>query len=257
MGKVIILTGIPGSGKSFFVNEYCKTHPGQSCVICSADHHFEDLARKKKEELLAAGDEKAANELNPYLFDYMQLRTAHMNCQQKFIRAMEAGAGIIFVDNTNITNKERQFYVNSAMEHGYDVEIKAFPNDENTVKLAASRNQHGVPEDKIRQRAQAQDLLPGLYRVALDETDPLGRKYNTVKVLEGIQFLKPKMEEKPTLDSVSADLAGIKEKIQSIKIEFPEDKSPEIAEALDDMTGALDVAQHHVEDIKGKLSEEA
>ena len=256
MGKVILLVGIPGSGKSYFVNKYCETHPGENCVICSADHHFEDLAKQKKEELLAAGDEKAANELKPYLFDYMQLRTAHMNCQQKCIRAMEAGADTIFIDNTNITRKERQFYVTAGMEHGYEVHIKAFPNDENTVKIAASRNQHGVPEDKIRQRAQAQDLLPGFYRVALDDTDPLGRRYTETQMLESIQFLKPQMHEKPSLDSVSTDIAGLKEKIQSIKIEYPEDKNAEIAEALDDMTGALDVAQHHIDDIKGKLSGE-
>ena len=252
MSKVILLVGIPGSGKSYFVGKYCETHPGENCIVCSADHHFEELAKKKKEELIAAGDEKAANELKPYLFDYMQLRTAHMNCQQKCIRAMEAGADTIFIDNTNITRKERQFYVSAAMEHGYEIQIKAFPNDENTIKIAASRNQHGVPEDKIRQRAQAQDLLPGMYRVALDETDPLGRKYTETQMLESLQFLKP--SSPVSLDSISTDLAGLKEKIQSIKIEYPEDRNAEIAEALDDMTGALDVAQHHIEDIKGKLS---
>ncbi len=255
MGKVIILTGIPGSGKSYFVNAYKQSHPYESCIICSADHHFEDLAKKKKAELLAAGDEKGANELKPYLFDYMQLRTAHMNCQQKFIKAMENDVDTIFVDNTNITRKERQFYVNAAMDHGYDIQIKAFPKDEESIKLAASRNQHGVPEDKIRQRAQAQDLFPGMYKITKDELNP--DIYSEVQMLENIQFINPKLVSKPSLDDVSQDLAGIKEKIQSIKIEYPEDRTPEIAEALDDMTGALDVAQHHVEDIKGKLAEEA
>ena len=251
MGKVILLTGIPGAGKSFFVKNYLETHPNETHIVCSADHHFEGLAKQKRTELEIAGDLEGAKAVPNYLFDYMQLRTAHMTCQQKCVQAMEAGVDIIFVDNTNITNKERQFYINSAMSHEYDVEIKAFPKDEEMIKLASSRNQHGVPEDKIRQRALAQDLDAGYYKVSSDPSDPLGRKYLTTKVLENIQFLK----QKPSLDDISFDIAKLKEKTQGIKIEYPETRTPEIAEALDDLTGALDVAQHHIEDIKGKLGE--
>jgi predicted kinase len=253
MGKIVLLVGIPGSGKSYYVTKYMETHPQESCVVCSADHHFEELAKKKKAELEAAGDLEGAAGVPNYLFDYMQLRTAHMSCQQKCIAAMDNDVDTIFIDNTNITAKERQFYVSAATDHGYGVEFKVFPNDQAAIQLAASRNQHGVPADKVAARAAAQDMAPGYYKRTLDGQ---GNWANT-KMLESVQFLRPaQSENKPSLDSVSSDIARVKERIQSIKLEFPEDKSPEIAEALDDMTGALDVAQHHVEDIKGKLSEE-
>ena len=251
MNKIIILTGAPGVGKSYFIKKYLETYPDEY-IICSADHHFEQLAQQKKKALELAGD-PSAKESPEYAFDYMQLRQAHMNCQNKCLRAMEQGIPLIFVDNTNITKKERQFYIHAAIQNGYEISIKAFPNDEETIKLAASRNTHGVPEDKIRQRALAQDLEPGNYRVDLDPEDITGKKYMTTKVLESTQFIKKAViKEHKGLDEVSTELAVLKEKVNDIKIEFPGDKTPEIAAALGDLTGCLDVAQHHLEDIKGK-----
>ena len=244
MGKVLILVGIPGSGKSYFTNNYIKQYGGEY-IICSADHHFENLAAKHKAELEAAGDPEAANAPG-YKFEFMQLRQAHMNCQAKYKSALHQGIPLIIVDNTNITNKERHFYVQEGLAAGYNVELKVFPKDENAVKLAASRNTHGVPPDKVAQRALAQDLDAGTYKASLDPSDAFGRKYVTSPVLEVVRFIKKK-----ALDKVSDDLAKEKEEITDIKADYPEDETPDTAEALDDIIGALAVAQHHIEDIKG------
>jgi GTPase SAR1 family protein len=254
MKKVLILVGIPGSGKSYFTNNYIKQYGGEY-VICSADHHFEDLAAKHRAELEAAGDPEAANAPS-YKFDFMQLRTAHMNCQQKYLQALQREVPLVIVDNTNITKKERHFYVQEGIKHGYEVEIKAFPKDENTIKLAASRNLHGVPAEKIAQRAMSQDLDAGMYKVGLDPADILGKRYVTTPVVEAFKFIKKELIKENCFDEISSDLAAVKEKITQTKTEYPEDKDPDIAEALDDMTGAIDVASHHIDDIKGKLSED-
>lgn len=249
MGKVLILVGVPGSGKSYFTKQYLAKHPGEY-VVCSADHHFERLAAAKKAEMEASGDPEAANAPS-YVFDFMQLRQAHMDCQKKFLLSLESQIPIIIVDNTNITKKERHFYVQEALKAGYEVEIKAFPKDEASVKLAASRNVHGVSPEKIMQRATAQDLDAGMYKAALDPTDILGKRYAISPFTETISFVKKSLIE-DKLDKVSDELAKEKEEITDIKAEHPEDKDPETAEALDDMTGAIDVAQHHIEDIKAK-----
>lgn len=254
MGKVLILVGIPGSGKSYFTKQYLAKYPGEY-VICSADHHFESLAAKHKAELEAAGDPEAANAPG-YKFDFMQLRQAHMDCQKKFVMALQQGVPLVIVDNTNITKKERHFYVQEGLKAGYEVEIKAFPKDDASVQLAASRNTHGVPADKVAQRALAQDLEPGMYKAGIDPSDILGKRYAVTPVVEAIKFIKKPLIKEACLDNVSTELAKEKEEITDIKAEHPEDKEPDVAEALDDMTGAIDVAQHHIEDIKGKLPHE-
>lgn len=251
MGKVLILVGIPGSGKSYFTKQYLSQYPGEY-TICSADHHFESLAAKHKAELEAAGDPEAAN-APAYKFDFMQLRQAHMDCQKKFMLSLQQGVPLIIVDNTNITKKERHFYVQEGIKAGYEVELKVFPKDEATVKLAASRNTHGVSADKISQRALAQDLDAGTYKASLDPTDIFGKQYSVSPVIESVKFIKKQFIKEASLDTVSKELALEKEEITDIKAKYPEDEEPDVAEALDDMTGAIDVAQHHIEDIKSKI----
>ena len=244
MGKLFLLVGPPGSGKSTFIKKYLEEPPGQEYIICSADHHFETLAKQRKEELTRLGDPEAAN-VPDYMFDYMQLRNAHMNCQNKAVQALEQEIPLIFIDNTNTTEKERRFYVQAALHRGYEISIK--------VLDGKFKNVHNVPDDKVEQMRLRIDLQPGTYSVSMDPEDVSGRAYKTTQVFESVQFIKLDKINKPTLPEVSADIARLKEKITAIKIEYPEDTDREIAEALDDMTGALDVAQHHVEDISMKI----
>jgi len=264
MGKVIILTGIPCIGKSYFIKDYIQKHPDESYVVCSADHHFEELAKQKRAELLAANDPTAQDKLD-YLYDFKQIGLAHGKCKQKCLNALEQNIETIFIDNTNISQSERREYIGMAVRFGYDVAIKAFPKDESAVQLAIERNKKrslefvgkNIPDGTIAKKAMQQDLEPGMYNVGLDPEDIRGSKYITTRVLEAVQFIKTTAIKAPTLDEVSQDIVEVKEKITAIKLTYPEDKTPEIAEALDDMTGALDVAQHHIEDIKGKLTTES
>ena len=56
------------------------------------------------------------------------------------------------------------------------------------------------------------------------------------------------------LFKVLATISQLKSEVTAIKKYFPEDKSPEIAEALDDITSALDNGSHHILDISNNLN---
>jgi len=59
-----------------------------------------------------------------------------------------------------------------------------------------------------------------------------------------------------TLDKIANLILQAKVITTKLKATYPEDKFAEVAEALDDITGSIDIAQHHIEDIKGMLFED-
>jgi predicted kinase len=127
MKKVIILAGIPGSGKSTYIKKYMDDIPDDiiddmTYIVVSADHYF--------------------MQNGVYSFRGQDLGKAHTQCSTKFHEALDTGIELIFVDNTNIHHKHRKQYIDDAIEAGYHVEIHAIPCDPET---AATRNVHGVP----------------------------------------------------------------------------------------------------------------
>jgi len=127
MKTVIILQGVPGSGKSFFANEFVSRARGKS-VVCSADDYFYKLGGGK------------------YAFDVSKLGEAHGACFRKFIAAVQEGVEVVIVDNTNTTTTEIAPYVLGGEAHGYTVEVIRVVCD---PVVAAARNTHGVPEKAI------------------------------------------------------------------------------------------------------------
>lgn len=114
--KAIILSGIPGSGKSTFAGEADKS------VICSADDFF-----------MVEGQ---------YLFDFRKLGEAHGSCLRKFVECLSRGENVVYVDNTNTTVLELAPYVAVASAYKYQVELVTFLCD---PEVGAKRNKHGVP----------------------------------------------------------------------------------------------------------------
>lgn len=138
MGQVIILRGVPGSGKSTWARMEYPDAP-----VFSADHYFEKSGR--------------------YIFDPSKLGEAHGECLRRFIDwANGSFDPIVIVDNTNTTVAEVAPYAAVALAYEHDVVTVTFLCD---PKIGARRNVHGVPEKSIyamdaRLRASQRELMP-------------------------------------------------------------------------------------------------
>lgn len=95
MKKVIILSGISGSGKSTYAKKLVGDSFGQEectgVVVCSADHFF-----------MQTGE---------YKFDASMLSLAHGECFKDFIEEVQRGTSLVLVDNTNTSVAEIAPYV--------------------------------------------------------------------------------------------------------------------------------------------------
>jgi len=144
MKKVIIMRGLPGSGKSRYVRGLVERE-GQ-VTVCSADHFFE----KTRSHIAETGvyDE-------PYYdFDPRLLPQAHAACMTAFMEALSVGDECVVVDNTNIERWQYQAYELAARAVGYEVQIvEVMPQTLDELRLCAQRNSHSVPADVIGKMA--------------------------------------------------------------------------------------------------------
>lgn len=122
MKKVYIMIGVAGSGKSTWGKNNAKDF-----VHCSADNYF-----------MKSGS---------YNFDFTKLGAAHGSCLRMFKEAIDKGECAI-VDNTNTRVKEIRPYYDYAIQNGYEVNLVFVSCD---PKVAAQRNLHSVPEDKVQE----------------------------------------------------------------------------------------------------------
>jgi len=129
--KIVIMRGIPGSGKSTFAK---KNFDG--AYICSADCFFDTLAERKGTSYL--------EEFKPWL-----VSTAHQFCWGIFIEAVFDDEPLIVVDNTNIHHWEYGNYQKLGEKMGYEVEVVKIPL-ELTAEEYFTRNTHGVPLEVIQ-----------------------------------------------------------------------------------------------------------
>jgi predicted kinase len=131
--KIIIIRGISGSGKSTHI---AKHFP--NAYVVSADHFFGTGAN--------------------YNFDPKKLGAAHADCLEKFKQAIRRHVPEIVVDNTNTQLWEFSKYVEFAKENGYVVTVVRLKID---PAVAAKRNIHGVPEEKVKQMQGRFQDYPG------------------------------------------------------------------------------------------------
>jgi predicted kinase len=120
MHQLIIMQGLPGSGKSTWAKNHYPT-----AAVCSADDFF------------VVGGE--------YKFDPTKIGEAHKACFCRFLELVE-GYPIIVVDNTNPTLWELSPYIRVGEAKGYEVTVVRVKTDPETC---ASRNVHGVPRQVI------------------------------------------------------------------------------------------------------------
>jgi NEDD4-binding protein 2 len=132
MKTLIILRGLPGSGKSTFANYMFSNK-----VVFEADKYFYD-------------------ETGNYNFDVSKLHLAHKWCQLQVEHAMEDNyysGGILYpeivISNTSTTEKELEPYLELAKRYKYQVVSLIVENRH------GNKSVHNVPEetmDKMRNR---------------------------------------------------------------------------------------------------------
>ena len=139
MRDVIILRGIPGSGKSTYARQLAKGRPAR---ILSADDFF----------TTADGT---------YQFDAAFLHAAHKACLREYTRALGVPpikGGLIVVDNTNTREAEITPYY--ALAEAYDWHPEVHQID-CPLDVAIARQIHGVPVDQIvKMHARVRSTLP-------------------------------------------------------------------------------------------------
>jgi tRNA uridine 5-carbamoylmethylation protein Kti12 len=141
MKKLILMRGIPSSGKSSLANELCQEYEskGLRCQIHSTDkfHYIFDFEEEKY----------------VYKFDLEKCPLYHKINLQNAIHAMTLEINVIIVDNTNITWKEMIRYILVALANDYEIELlepeTSWKYDVDKC-FELSKNTHNVPHETIK-----------------------------------------------------------------------------------------------------------
>lgn len=148
MGHVVIMSGIPGCGKSTLAKQLVDIfhteprEPGDAYHI-SADNFFTNPTTGE------------------YAFNPARIAEAHAECFHSFMRAIQAKGSMIIVDNTNIHDWERYRYELFANMMGYGVSHHFFvAKTIEDVRRCIRRNVHGVPAEVICRMALEHQIEP-------------------------------------------------------------------------------------------------
>ena len=136
MPKLIMLSGIPTSGKSTYVKKLKETEEWEQAVVLSTDNYIEREAQRL---------ETTYNEI---FEDTIQ--EAQRALQQDLINAIKAGLDIIF-DQTNLTSKTRKRKL-KIIPKSYTRECAYFVIDlEEALERNKTRDGKFIPESILKQ----------------------------------------------------------------------------------------------------------
>ncbi|XP_065340759.1 NEDD4-binding protein 2-like isoform X1 [Cloeon dipterum] len=131
---MVILRGLPGSGKSYFSKELIEMAEEQKFdhQVCSADHYFMKPNGK-------------------YEFNQYDLQRAHESCQANAQKALSNKTPLVVIDNTNSVDWEMKFYIFEGVKNEYHIELwEASTGWCNNVGQLVQKTIHNVPERTIR-----------------------------------------------------------------------------------------------------------
>lgn len=174
MKKIVILVrGIPGSGKTTHVQEILKEYkksalldPDQVKVLSADDYFYVQLGPNTRE----------------YRFDWTKLPIAHNLCFVEYLKALkDDNIEIVIVDNHFVHLWEMQPYLQVGL---YEVDMFIHEMQVTTIeelKRCVLGNIHGVPSDVIASMAMEFEpmdpindshchVVPVPFRVDLDES---------------------------------------------------------------------------------------
>jgi predicted kinase len=125
-GDLILLRGLPGSGKTTLAKVILQLPSNIDPEVLSADDFFE-------------------NNNGEYIFDATKLREAHNYCQFRCSERMRQQKAKIVVANTFTQEWEMDEYFKMAERYNYRVHTLIVENRH------GGENVHGVPKDKLQQ----------------------------------------------------------------------------------------------------------
>lgn len=151
--RVIVLRGIPGSGKSTMADWLASTYLAAKCPAFGSSWMEECVkyyGKNKAEPVVAihSTDQYFMDENGNYNWTQSKVVTNHSKNYEAFRNSIDAGIPLVMVDNTNTTAKEFTKYQNYAEKNGYWVSFMVMPHP--PIDDAVQRNQHNVPGDVIR-----------------------------------------------------------------------------------------------------------
>jgi predicted kinase len=125
-GDLILLRGVPGSGKTTLAKVILQQPSNVDPEILSADDFFETKDGE-------------------YIFDSSKLKEAHNYCQFRCSERMRQQKSRIVVANTFTQEWEMEEYFKMAERYNYRVHTLIVENRH------GGENIHGVPKDKLQQ----------------------------------------------------------------------------------------------------------
>jgi predicted kinase len=125
-GDLILVRGLPGSGKTTLATVLLSHPSGNGKEVLSADDFF-------------------TNDKGEYNFDGSKLKEAHNECQLKCAERMKLELSRIVVANTFTQEWEMKPYFDMAERYNYRIHTVVVENRH------GSSNVHGVPDNKLTQ----------------------------------------------------------------------------------------------------------
>lgn len=150
MQELIIVRGLPGSGKSHFSQWLIERNAAAAPENGHIDHHEADHFF----EAVVSASERGGPGETEYVFDRRLLGAAHDYCYGNTLRSLYKGFSCI-VSNTFSTKREVERYVRGVRRSGLPVRIKV-------VKCVGEyQNVHDVPESAIQRMKDRWEDWPG------------------------------------------------------------------------------------------------
>ena len=147
MPKLILVRGVPGSGKTTFAR---NNYPG---VVDDAGEPDKNAA------YMISADDFRIDECGNYVHDDVRGDIPHVECQARVREAITAGCPQIIVHNTFIKVWEIEPYVKISHACKVPLEVICMPNI--SAEEAFSRNTHNVPISVIKRMIDEMQDFPG------------------------------------------------------------------------------------------------